>query len=162
MLGQVLLMYRRAQSAGVKGKVRRNEGRKVCLLAACSAQGKTTAGSSSAMGVVEFPDQGRQHNLLSNGVVVMARVHLEGAVVSPEVHRAWNAGDAALVYLRALSERIQKRDPENVPSQPSRYHQSRIPNRHISSSIQRIAGIWRGSSRTRYGLARWQTGSSCA
>jgi hypothetical protein len=45
----------------------------------------------------------QRQDLLSNDVVVMRRVDLERAVVSPQVDRRPDAGDAALVHLIALA-----------------------------------------------------------
>jgi hypothetical protein len=51
------------------------------------------------MGVVMLMNQKRRQNLLSNNVIIMAGVHLEGAVVGPKIDGAGYAGHTAFIDL---------------------------------------------------------------
>jgi hypothetical protein len=53
----------------------------------------------SAMGVVMLMNQRRRQNLLSNNVIIMAGVHLEGAVVGPKIDGAGYARHTAFIDL---------------------------------------------------------------
>jgi hypothetical protein len=82
-----------------------------------------------------------RQDLLSNDVVVMGRIHLERAVVCPEVNRGRDARNTALIDLFTISLVFTKQlQLRSVPSQPSQCRQSRTRDRHTSSSIRKTAG----------------------
>lgn len=98
--------------------------------------------------------------LLSDHVWIMACLNLEGAVVCPEVNRSSNASDPSLEDLKIFSRAPAARQ-QAIPFQQPRCQQSRIRDRHISSSIQTIEGTWRGNGRRHLVRLRLPGGWSC-
>jgi len=111
------------------------------------------------------------HHLLSHQVGSVSCLHLERAVLGPEVNRVGDAGAAPLIDLTAMSAAVWLRrvadwedQQPDIPSLPPQGRQCWTRGRHTSSSNQRGAETWAENGRTNRealpGLEGWNCGLS--